>query len=334
MSQVPPTLFIMQNGQQSGPFPLESVAEMVRVGTFSDADFGWGEGMADWRTLSELVPASSPPSAGGSLVPQGRSRPGQPYVPLPPKPPEERLTFREYVAGAFAFPFRGDGILVLVSGSLFFGILGALVAVGQVPIIAAGSMGATKRVFVLAIFLVGYMAAMIMSVIQSTAHGEHAVPSWPDFGNWWDDIIDPAVKCMALLCLCFGPGIFALGAGNAFDASQTVLLGYILLAAGAVYFPMALLTLSLLDSIWAITPRLVLRSIFAVSGQYMIVLALTAMAFLMPIVLEMVLIKFSNSFIWYGIAAWLVSVASLWAAFFVARILGGLYRSNHESMAF
>jgi uncharacterized BrkB/YihY/UPF0761 family membrane protein len=96
---------------------------------------------------------------------------------------------------------------------------------------------------------------------------------------------------------------------------------------------MALLALSLLDSLWAINPRIVLSRIFAVLGQYIIVLALTAGAILAPIILETILYRFSANFVWYGVVGWLVSLASLWAAFFVARILGGLYRANHNALA-
>lgn len=46
MSQ-PDEYLLLQNGQQTGPFPLESLAQMVEAGTIQRDDFVWKDGMPD-----------------------------------------------------------------------------------------------------------------------------------------------------------------------------------------------------------------------------------------------------------------------------------------------
>jgi len=60
-------LFIYDNNQQTGPFPPESVLEMVRVGSVSPQAMVWHEGAPDWVPLATFL-----------------APPGNPVVPTPP----------------------------------------------------------------------------------------------------------------------------------------------------------------------------------------------------------------------------------------------------------
>ena len=47
MSQ-PDAYLLLQNGEQTGPFPLETLQQMVETGTIQRDDFVWKDGMPDW----------------------------------------------------------------------------------------------------------------------------------------------------------------------------------------------------------------------------------------------------------------------------------------------
>ena len=48
-------IHVAKSGQQSGPYTLEQVQNMVRSGLLSAADLGWHEGMAEWAPLHTIA---------------------------------------------------------------------------------------------------------------------------------------------------------------------------------------------------------------------------------------------------------------------------------------
>jgi len=50
-----PTIFLHENGQQTGPFTLSAVQELLRQAAVSQDAYYWSEGMADWKSVTELA---------------------------------------------------------------------------------------------------------------------------------------------------------------------------------------------------------------------------------------------------------------------------------------
>ena len=50
-----PTIFIHHGGQQSGPFTLSHVQDMLRLGSIGPDAVYWSEGMADWQSVADLT---------------------------------------------------------------------------------------------------------------------------------------------------------------------------------------------------------------------------------------------------------------------------------------
>jgi hypothetical protein len=49
-----PAIYLFENDTQTGPFSPQQIAEMQAMGSISQDTLYWQDGMADWRSLSEL----------------------------------------------------------------------------------------------------------------------------------------------------------------------------------------------------------------------------------------------------------------------------------------
>lgn len=70
---------VYHNGQQLGPFPLEALHNMVRLGSLPDSALVWYEGAPDWIPLPTFLQQHPVPAApAGSPAPApGRTAPSQ-----------------------------------------------------------------------------------------------------------------------------------------------------------------------------------------------------------------------------------------------------------------
>ena len=65
-------IYILRNGNQTGPFADEYIKDCIRSGSFTSSDLAWKEGLTEWVALGSLFPEMFPP---------------QPQIPAtPPKP--------------------------------------------------------------------------------------------------------------------------------------------------------------------------------------------------------------------------------------------------------
>ena len=188
------------------------------------------------------------------------------------------------------------------------------------------------------IFGTGYLYAFMQKIIQSTAHGEEKPPAWPDFGGFWEDILLPYLQLLGCFAFCFGPAlglIFWLGwdefsgagAGVGPDPIKALMLLPLLLG-GALYFPMALLAVSMFDSLAGLNPRLVIPSMFEAKMEYLVVLLVSAGVFVMIILKAVAVI-----YIPIPILPSLVSAGiSLYLFMVEMRLLGLLYRAKRHEL--
>jgi hypothetical protein len=195
-------------------------------------------------------------------------------------PVDRHANFFGSVPEAFLFPFQGNGAYLVVAGSVAFALLDALStrAMGMGFFIKA--MGAIVHVIA-----TGYLFAFLQKVTHTAAQGSDEPVSWPDLTDLSQDVLLPFFQLAATLAVSFAPalavlmwaGVDAFSSGNA-DAVK-LLLGGAAVLGGIVYFPMALLAVTMLDTILAANPLLVLPSILRVPLEYLLVLVLFAVIF-------------------------------------------------------
>lgn len=68
-------IHVAKSGQQSGPYTVEQVQNMVRSGLLSAADLGWHEGMAEWAPLHTIAGLGVPPPTGAAATLTGAGGP-------------------------------------------------------------------------------------------------------------------------------------------------------------------------------------------------------------------------------------------------------------------
>lgn len=171
----------------------------------------------------------------------------------------------ERIPGAFGYPFRGVGVLVVIVGIVLF----ALLKWGQ-----ACLMYRNLRIFIFGIILEmfagGYLFTYLQSIIHATAAEERELPDLPGISNVAEDVLVPFFRLFGLVLFCFGP---ALGLGIWYVLAHDPMVLMVFLAAlglGAIYFPMAFLSVAIHDSIAAGNPLVVIPSIMKVVVPYLV----------------------------------------------------------------
>jgi hypothetical protein len=223
-------------------------------------------------------------------------------------------SFIRMVAGAFGYPFKGDGMILLIAGTVVYGLLDlAGIIIGF-----------------LSLFAGGYLVAYMQRILTSSAAGDMTMPDWPDLSDFVSDILSPCLQMAGTVLACCAPAVvlaLGLGAEHAWK-DVAVRTAYVF---GMVYFPMAFLAVAMFDSIAALNPILVLPSMVKVAREYLLVLFILGLILLaqwakdallamrMPIGVRLLYIVFS-------------SFLSLYLATVAMRVLGLLYFSKKQSL--
>jgi hypothetical protein len=160
---------------------------------------------------------------------------------------------------AFVFPFRGDGSIALIAGTIFFA--------------AVGFLGAFSLILSMAVS--GYLAAFMQKIIATSAHGDDVLPSWPDFSELWADIVLPLLQVLGTFLICFGPSLFC----RPFLPPEWKWLAVLFFLFGCFYFPMALLAVTMKGTLEAINPVFVIGSILRIPLDYLMACGVMALAF-------------------------------------------------------
>jgi hypothetical protein len=301
---IPDQLLLLQNGQQVGPFPRDAIQAMLESGSVTRDDYVWGEGMAEWATLGVLMPDVVPGSA--SSVAPATEPAASSSTP--------KQGFGSFISDAFSYPFRGDGVIILILGTLVFTVLNFAGRFSWYVSIAAW----------------GYLMLMLQSVIHGTAMGEQTVPKWPDFDGM-GELAGKWFQWMVALALCMGPALFFLIRWNITEDDSLLIWVILFGFSGAVYFPMGILGVAMYDSLVALNPMLVVRSILRVPGHYV----LTLLVFAGLIAVKAFTVRLSD--VLPGVVGGIIGHVvdefdELWSAIFLARVLGGLYYVNRKKL--
>jgi FHA domain len=220
-------------------------------------------------------------------------------------------SFAAHVGNAFQYPFRRDGLIVLIAGTVFFFVLSF----------------AARFSFYLAAFAGGYLFAYLQKIILSSAHGDEALPGWPEFTNLWEDIGQPLCQWLAALAVSFGPAILCLYLLRSSPAEMKLLV-LPLIFLGSFYFPMAVLGVAMHDSVTALNPVFVFHSIFKIPGPYLVACLVLGVVVGVDLAAES-MIGFVTVPIIPGV---LIGFVSLYFLIVEARILGLLYFAYRDRL--
>jgi hypothetical protein len=184
------------------------------------------------------------------------------------------ISFFKRLPGAFAYPFHGSGVLVLIVGMLLFA--GLRFAGGAIGL---GSFRGMTVGLIMQVFLGGYLFAYLQNIIQSTIAEDKEMPDLPGMSNFAEDILMPFLRLLGLSLLSFAPMIFL--EVWFLSQHQTIPTAAILSAAvfGCIYFPMAFLAVATLDSVAAANPLVVVPSMCRVPREYVVTVVLLATVF-------------------------------------------------------
>jgi hypothetical protein len=172
--------------------------------------------------------------------------------------------FLERLPGAFLYPLRGVGFIIVIVGIVLFAML-----YGGYACIQMRTMRMIMFGIILEIFAGGYLFTYLQSILHSTTAEDKELPELPGIGNFLDDVVLPFCGLLGLILLCFGPGV---GLAIWWRVSDQAVIGYSSLGAlafGLLYFPMAFLCMAILDSIVAANPLLVVPSILKIPLEYL-----------------------------------------------------------------
>jgi hypothetical protein len=284
-------------------------------------------------------PTVTPTAAEPPCAPSTKSRlhvvlPEAP-PPLPPRigpsptarqymaamPPNEK-TFFQRLPSAFSYPFKRNGVTLLLTGTIFFAVLTFLLRAPKVGFY--GLLG----VLVIGLFTLGYLAAYLQKIIVSSAGGEDDLPPWPDFTNWWDDIIQPAFLVVATFFVSFSPVLGLVFWGGDLDASVRLVFIVALLLFGSCYLPMALLAVAMYDTVFALNPLLIVPSMIKIPKEYLATCGILAVT---------LLLETGCSFVLNLLPIWIVPtlISGFLSLYFFAvemRILGLMYHSKQDEL--
>ena len=215
---------------------------------------------------------------------------------------------------AVKYPLNSQGAAIILGGGVFFYLLKlASSFAGILAIIGYALVG-------------GYLCAYIQQVIYSSAIGEQEPPDWPEWSDWWESVLRPALLLIGTGAFCALP---AVAARIAAPYGAPPILVWVGAALGLVYFPMSLVAVSMFDSLSAVTPRLIVPAIVKLHVQYLAPCAVIGGAWW----LRSEVLESAAEFLAFPGAGLIIEFLSLYLLLVVLRMLGGLYHANADKLA-
>jgi pSer/pThr/pTyr-binding forkhead associated (FHA) protein len=227
------------------------------------------------------------------------------------EPERQRKTFFNLFLGAFAYPLKKNGPMMLVCGTIFFGLLD----------FAANFLGGLISMF-LVVLTVGYLFTYMESIVNSSAQGETEMPSWPEFSDYIHDILFPFLRFTSVWAVCLGPGIVTMIVWHP-------VIGMVVLGIGLFCAPMALLAVAMAGSIGGLNPFVIFPSIAKVPLEYLLVCGLLLIVLGMQGALRFALEAVDIPIVPAAVATFL----GLYGITVEMRLLGLLYHTRKDRLA-
>lgn len=224
--------------------------------------------------------------------------------------------------GAFLYPLRGSGLLVLIVSTILF---------AAVEYMGRGLLG----IFIMVLF-VGYLFSYMQNILHSTAAEDNEMPELPGM----DGLLGAFFSLAGTVAVSFAPAIaLAVAMLNGVEIPGSALVGAIVL--GCLYFPMAFLAVAMKDTVLAANPLVVVPAILKVPGEYLVATILVIGVYGIRQLADFIMadaarVSLSTSnmtvlFASFGIRA-LFSLANVYLLTVSIRILGLLYVSKKEKL--
>ena len=208
-----------------------------------------------------------------STVPTAMAEPAQDedvVVAEDVSPLRRKESFAVQLSRALIYPCKGSGILMLIIATVVFAVLNLM---RWMPCMALA----------LKLFMLGYLCAYYISIIGSTAAGEDEMPDWPEFRDFWDDIIRPLLLLVAALVVSYIPLFLCtfIAAGWALAGSFELMSFWVIVGVvcGMLYLPMSLLAIAMFDSVVALNPVTIVGTIVKIPLQYLLACGLFFLVF-------------------------------------------------------
>lgn len=157
-----------------------------------------------------------------------------------------------FFTDVITYPLRGSGKYVL--------LIGAIISIAADLSSLAPMIGAIAGFFVFC-----YFCAVYFNIIQSSAVGGKEAPEYPDLSNIMEDVIWPMLQITMILVASLSPFlIYHFATGEAANP----LVSLTLVGVAITYAPMAILSVSVLGYMGAISPHIIIPSIFRAGWLY------------------------------------------------------------------
>jgi hypothetical protein len=198
---------------------------------------------------------------------------GTECAPLGARPPAvvpHEQGFAARLGGAFLYPFKGDGMILLGAGTAFYAIINAASFFAQFAFLYGMAV-----ILMLTAFATGYLISYLRRILISSATGEEQMPDWPDVSEFNDDIVAPLLQLLGTVAVCFLPAAAVwlfIGHDNPWAGPARIAATLF----GCACFPMAFLAVSMFDSVAALNPLLIFPSILRIPLQYLVTILLLA----------------------------------------------------------
>lgn len=229
--------------------------------------------------------------------------------------PENEQGFFARLPGAFIYPFRGSGLLVLIAATILFTALSWVSGIFSI---------------LFTMMAIGYLYSFMQNIIHATAAEEKEMPELPAF----DDLFSACFRLIGTIVVCFAVPVGMLIAKifSDYEISMPVLITTTIL--GCLYFPMAFLAVAMMDNIMSANPLVVVPAILKAPFAYLVTAILLSGVFGLRFLgdtvasgaasLSLHTRDMSTLFITFGIRAFW-SFASVYLLTVNMRILGLLY---------
>ncbi|MCW5553231.1 MAG: FHA domain-containing protein [Verrucomicrobiae bacterium] len=190
---------------------------------------------------------------------------GSECAPLFDEVEPETPRFAPVIGGAFSYPFKHDGLILLLAGTVFYTLIDLMSRV--VPLIG----------LILMLFGTGYLVCYMQRILVASAMGEKRMPDWPDLSNW-SEVFPPFFQFLGTIVFSFAPAILVrvFAPRDAAWADWAYVGGVIW---GCFYFPMAFTAVAMFDTLGALNPWLILKSILRIPGAYLLAVGLLLAAY-------------------------------------------------------
>lgn len=234
---------------------------------------------------------------------------------------ERPESFKKWLMKSLSYPFHAEGIVVIVTGVLFFAVIQFCLWVVQ----WAGLLGLAATI-ILSILGGGYYLEFLKGIILHSAKGEDRLewPSMDDFG----ELATTLILTLILGFLCFLPTLlWAIFAPQDLGTLKMIVT-FIFVFVGMFVFPMGFLGYTLYDSFSILSPDFLFPSIMRVKGDYLMIWLIFGLGLFIQFAFEWVL----DLFMFTTFARFFGMFVGAYFYVVVMRALGYLYFYNKRKL--